>query len=320
MKKSIVIVFVTSGLTLAGSLFLEACGGKSGNESVPKVAAITDDSEAVFSGPGSLTVSSLDEVVEQVNQKDPTCAAQESAGHRIVDSRVLPKAQFVKTIQTGTGSGIDKYTVTSTILSNDSTSYSRQDDYQVHGETHSDTVNCDFKNISGTVTGPDLNCLDQNPDGKTKILHNSNHCRITSPNGDKDIKITYQQSIWPVSGKNVPAIRIIKEHDGLLTCNNKPIGQGKDISEKVYTYDIPSLTQDTCEPAEVYSFQEKIDNAKNIYSNSSEALTSYLVPEAPSSTTPPSVEQTQDQTQNPEQAPSESEFNKWLKRMSGSPE
>lgn len=257
-----------------------ACGGKSGNPAIPPAPLVQDEGEIMFSGDDVKVMAATDPAVQPVSQTDVSCADKNGAGHKIVDARLVPKTLFEKTIKAGQPGDKDARTfaISSTILTNTIDSYSRRDVYKIPGNVRTDLVNCDFK----SVTGPWLNCLDQRSVKVTKAslrdTTNEVHCHVAWSHDEKDNKTTFQTKIIQISGKQIHAFRKVVEHDGLLTCNNRPIGQGKTIESYVYTYDIPSLVKDSCAPAEIYFHYAKMDNANNIYENNSEGLTSYLLP------------------------------------------
>jgi len=272
MSKSFLFIFA-----IASTLSLGACGGKSGNGGIPKAPSIQDESEALFSDAEVLSPS--DPKAQLVSPTDSSCQDKDGAGHQVVDHRLTPNSLFEKTVQVGVGgeNNLREFSVLSTILTNETTSYSRRDDYKISDDPRTDQVTCDFK----SKKGPWLNCLDQESTKITKSQFRDktgNHCRVEWSKADKDNKTTYQVKTREIFGKQINETRVVTEHDGNLKCNNLAVGPGKSVEVHVYSFDVPSLIKDSCSPAEIYFFYKIADKAGNIYVNNSEKLTNYLLP------------------------------------------
>lgn len=267
-------------LALTGSFV--ACGGKSGNGGISTAPLVPNESEAggAFAGSDVITLSADDPRVKLVSQTDATCTDPKGTGHQIVDSRLVPQMRFERTIKAGLGgeATAKQFSIQSTVLTNTGDSYSRQDDYKIPGSSRTDQVTCNFKNLKIPENQSWLNCLDQDSVNATRAKMqdslNLNHCYVA---GGK-YKTIYQGLTMVISGKKINAAKETVEHDGTLTCDNKPVGLGKTIDITIYSLDIPSLVKDSCAPGKIYFFHQKTDNLNHVYENNSEGLTSYLLP------------------------------------------
>jgi len=267
-------------ILLLTSLTLIACGGKSGNETIPYAVAIQDKSQSDFSGKDVKSLRFTDPEA-QITSKDPQCQNQNATGYRAIDSRITPQSIFEKKVLASlSGTKLQEYTFASTILSKDAGSYSRKDDYEIPGTQRSDQVTC---TLNGSK-GPWLNCVDEklNKAKKPSPPQSLHHCHVAwSHSANNNNNTSLQVMTLPLFGRKVTAFRETTEHDGLLTCDNKPIGPGKTVNVSVYTYDIPSLSKDSCSPAEIYFFHQMTDSAGHPYQNNSEEMMNYTLPQTP---------------------------------------
>src|SRR5690349_13122783 len=77
------------------------CGGKTGNGGIPNAAVIPDESEKDFGGLNSKILSdSKDPAGSPISNSD-ACKTKDSDGHKIIDGRLIPGTQFVKTTTVG---------------------------------------------------------------------------------------------------------------------------------------------------------------------------------------------------------------------------
>jgi hypothetical protein len=263
-----------------------ACGGTSGNGGIPTAPLVQDESAdgGTFAGSDIRVLSADDPQVKLVSQTDGSCADPKGAGHQVVDSRLTPQTRFERTVKAGLGGqkAPNQFSIASTILTNTSDSYSRRDVYKLSSGSRTDQVTCDFKTLTIPENQSWLNCLDQNSvkaiRPKSDDVPNQNHCHVAWSHDPKDNKTTYQGLTLMISGKKINATKETVELDGLLTCDNKPVGPGKTIDVTIYSYDIPSLVKDSCSPGKIYFHHTKMDNLNHVYENNSEGLTSFLLP------------------------------------------